>query len=220
MSFETFDLIVNCSILSALVPLLGLIKFRALSFELKILGLLVAISFLCDAASLYLKPLFNISTNYAGTSYRLAEFILLLAIYYRMLHGRSKVGLFISLGLIFVLLFFINLLYIQKDAINSYTKVYTSLVFIFFSILYFFQLMKDLPTLHLQRLPMFWINVAVLVYFSGNFFLFLLSDYLVKVLHDNLIIYWTFHDLLNILKNLVFAIAFWQGIRKPKANSI
>jgi hypothetical protein len=219
MDFETFDLITRCSILSALVPLPGLIKFKSYSRELKLLMSLVIISFLCDIGSIYLKPVFNINTNYASSGYQLAEFIILFVIYYHALHYQRRLNVFAGLGLIFLLLFFTNLLFIQQEGINTYTKLYAAFVFILLSIGYFYQLMKDLPTLHLQRLPMFWINTAVLVYFSGNFFLFLMSDYLVKVLHEDLMIYWSFHNFLNITKNLLFASAVWQGYRALATNS-
>ncbi len=219
MDFETFDRITQWSILSALVPLLGLIKFRRYSRELKLLLSLVIISFLCDIGSIFLKPVFNLNPNYAGSSYQLAEFIFLVSIYYQTLHYKGKPAFFIALGLVFLLLFLTNLLFIQQEGINTYTKLYAAFVFILLSIGYFYQLMKDLPTLHLQRLPMFWINTAVLVYFSGNFFLFLMSDYLVTVLHEDLMIYWSFHNLLNILKNLLFAVAVWHGYRACSSSS-
>ena len=76
--------------------------------------------------------------------------------------------------------------------------------------------MKDLPTVEVFRLPIFWVNVAVLVYFSGNLFVFMLSDYLVTVLKDNLIVYWSFHNFLSIVKNILLAIGFYGSIKAPE----
>ncbi len=90
------------------------------------------------------------------------------------------------------------------------------MTFIGLAVVFFYRLMKDLPALEIQRLRMFWINTAILIYFSGNLFLFIFNDYLVSVLKNNLEVYWSFHNLLNIAKNLLFAIGLWQNLRIPK----
>jgi hypothetical protein len=75
--------------------------------------------------------------------------------------------------------------------------------------------MRYLPTTKLWSLPMFWINSAVLIFFSGNLFLFALTHYLVHILNDNLVVYWGFHNLLNIVKNILFAAGFYVSIKVP-----
>ena len=59
---------------------------------------------------------------------------------------------------------------------------------------------------------MFWINTAILIYFSGNLFLFIFNTYLVSVLKDDLVVYWSFHNLLYLIKNVLFAIGLWQNL--------
>ncbi len=65
-------------------------------------------------------------------------------------------------------------------------------------------------------LPMFWLNTGVLTYFAGNLFLFAIRNYVIIAFNDNQTMYWSFHNFLNIGKNLLFAIALWQDLRKPK----
>jgi len=198
--------IAKVSIASTLVPFsLGLAKFRSISSELKLLLILTGVSFLCDIAALY-HTLLNIKSNYAGDSYWLAEFILLIIIYRIAFDNPKVVRPFLILTLFYVLFFISNVIFLQQEKINSYTYIFSSLIFIVLAVGFFYKLLKDLPTLQVYRLPMFWINVAVLVYFAGNLFVFTLSHYLVTVLNANLMVYWGFHNILNILKNILFAV--------------
>jgi hypothetical protein len=215
MNFETFAFIAKISMATALVSfLLGLAKFRSISSGLKLLLILTGVSFLCDVAVLYHAQL-KISSNYVGDGYRLAEFILLIGIYYRAFNNPKTARPFLILTALFILFFIFNMIFFQREKINSYTNIFATLVFIVLAVGFFYKLMKDLPALQVYLLPMFWVNVAVLVYFAGNLFVFTLSHYLVTVLNDNLMVYWGFHNFLNILKNVLFAVGFYVSARSP-----
>jgi hypothetical protein len=161
----------------------------------------------------------KISGNYVTDVYRLVEFILLLIVYYRAFNNPRLFRVFLGLALVYVLFLTTNAIFVQQEKINSYTHIFSSLIFIVFGVSFFYKLMKDLPTLEVYRLPMFWINVAVLVYFSGNLFVFTLSHYLVTVLKNDLIVYWSVHNLVNILGNILFAVGFYVSV-KPSTNSL
>ncbi len=216
MDINDFFILICCSIASAFVPtIIGLINLRLKSHLLKSLWLLIFLAFAIDILGVSIRSF----SNEFGNAYRLIEFILLLRVYYFAFESRALKG-FVAIGLIYTIFFVADLFFFQPAQLNSFSITLTSLVFIIFSILYFLKLMRDLPTTQIQKLPMFWINTAVLVYFAGSFFVFLLRNYLIEVLHDNQILYWSFHNILNIIKNLLFAIGLWQGIRKPLSNSL
>jgi hypothetical protein len=215
MNFETFVFIAKISMASALVSfLLGLAKFRSISSELKLLLILTGVSFASDMAALYHTQL-KIGTNYISDAYRLAEFILLIGIYYRAFNNPKTVRPLLILTALFILFFIFNMIFFQREKINSYTYIVSALVFIVLAVGFFYKLMKDLPALQVYLLPMFWVNVAVLVYFAGNLFVFTLSHYLVTVLNNNLMVYWGFHNFLSILKNVLFAVGFYLSTRSP-----
>ncbi len=216
MDMQIFLVIFGCTIVSTLVPFsFGLIGFNRNPFYLKLLFALTGVSLICDIASFFL-PYLKINPNYVGNTYRLVEFAILLTIYYHAFNNRKMLILFLSIGLLYISLFTMNLVFLQQEKINSYTETFSALVFISLSVTLFYRLMKDLPTLQIHRLPMFWINTAVLIYFAGNLFVFILTNYLVSILKNDLAVYWTFHNLLSITKNLLFAIALWQNLRTPK----
>jgi hypothetical protein len=217
MSFEDYKLFAYISTASVLVPLvLGLVRLKQIQPELKLLFILTGVSLVGDLASLLLHYV-QISSNYAGNTYTLFEFEILLAIFYLAFKKPGLRGVFVTLGLVYFLFSFLNLLFFQKQNVNSYSLILSSMVMIVLAVVFFYRLIVDLPALQIHQLPLFWINVAVLVFFSGNLFLFILSHYLVNTLNDNLILYWSFHNLLTIIRNLLFAIAFYRGV-SPARN--
>jgi TRAP-type C4-dicarboxylate transport system permease small subunit len=150
--------------------------------------------------------------------YRLMEFNLLLLLYF-LAFSRKYSILFVAIGLCYTTFFFVDLFFLQAQQLTSFSITLTAAVFILFSVLHFFKLMRDLPSTHIQNLPMFWIDTAVLVYFAGAFFIFLLRNYLIEVMKDDQIVYWSLHNILNIIKNILFAIGLWQATKKPTLNS-
>jgi len=189
------------------------IQFKKRSYELKSLCILSLIAFCLEILSLIKPVIANETTNV----YLIVEFSALILIYAKSLELFSKVKAFITIIiLLYVGLFITELLQSSKVEMNSYTLTFTSLLFIVFAVRYFYLLIRDLPTDKIQRLPMFWVNTGVLIYFAGGLFLFAMRNYLISTFQDDQTIYWTFHNFLNIVKNLLFAVALWQDLRKPK----
>ncbi len=182
---------------------------------MKLLIVLTGVSFICDISSPILIN-WKISPNYAGNTYRFAEFVLLATIYYKSLNNTKLFKQFIFLNGLFFIFFTLNLFLLDQEKINSYSEIFSAFVFIALSVGYFYRIMNELPVLQIQHLPMFWINTAVLTYFAGNLFLFILVNYLVNTLKHDLIVYWTFHNLLNVTKNFLFAVGLWQNPRTTK----
>jgi hypothetical protein len=206
MTFHLFVVIGNwVYFLSGLGLLITLIRIRRRRQEIKILG----IYFVASLLSLFLTKLLyslGISPNYAATAYLLAVFPVISFIYYLAFDKRYG-NVLMTVALCFEAFGIINVLLVQRGAINSYTYIVISLIMIVYGLSYFFTLMKEMPTYDLYRLPMFWINSAFMIYFAGNLFLFVFTDYLVDVLNNNLIVYWTIHNVLSIIEVLIFIVA-------------
>lgn len=105
----------------------------------------------------------------------LLEFILLSLIYISILKNtKSKQFIVLSIGL-----------YIIYSIYNFYNSKFSDFDFIplvveclFFTLLivyYFYDVIQYNFTIPLYQIPSFWISVGFLIYFSGNFFLFLYS---------------------------------------------
>ncbi len=212
--YKVFWFFAYSSTFSALIPLgIALVKFKGRTYELKLLCILSFLAFCSDFIS-QRKPGF---ANEVTNSYLILEFCILILIYAKFLELFSKAKALTTIAiLLYVGFFTTELLQSTKVEMNSNTLTFTSLLFIGFAVRYFYLLMRDLPAAQIQRLPMFWVNTGVLTYFAGGLFLFAMRNYLISVFHDDQTIYWSFHNFLNIVKNLLFSVALWQDLRKPK----
>lgn len=80
---------------------------------------------------------------------------------------------------------------------------------ILFSVSYFIYLLRQLPEDDLLKFPMFWINSAIVVFFSGVFVLSYFRDYIVLVLEDDTAGFWAFRNFFSTAYWLVLAYAGW-----------
>lgn len=190
------------------------IKTKIRDYYIIILGLSLVTSVAADLAAFFLRGIAN--PNYAASLYQILVFPLISLIYFYAV-GKRKGTFFTIAAIVFVLFAIVNLLFIQKSSINSYTLIVKSIIVIIYAIYYFYWLLRELPTSQLQRLPMFWINSAYIIYFSGNLFLFVFTSYLVHVLNNNLLVYWTLHNVLGIIEGLMIIVALWMDLRNIKS---
>ncbi|PZR33704.1 MAG: hypothetical protein DI538_17670 [Azospira oryzae] len=117
----------------------------------------------------------------------------------------------------YTLLFFINLFFVQGMwKFNSYSNSLACLILMGLALRYLYSLLRDLPELFIHQLPYFWIAAAVLTYYAGNLLLFLTNNYLTLGLEGSHQIMWVLHNLLNISKNMLFAIALWMNYRNKR----
>lgn len=184
---------------------------------MRLLGLGMLFSVLGNHGANVLRH-YKISPNYSGTGFQLCIIPLICAIYYYAMnkHGRKT---FVFVAVAFEIFAFINVLFIQKSSINSYTLVLNSIVVIAFTLYYFFWLLKELPAVQLHRLPMFWVNAAYIIYNSANLFLFVFTSYLVNVLNNRLLVYWTLHNIVGIIQASMMIVALWMDLQNIKSLS-
>ncbi len=120
-------------------------------------------------------------------------------------------GLLYAFGAIALL----NMLFIQGFAqFNSYTRVLESLIFISFSVVLLFQLFRQEESVPFQRKPLFWFACGILLYFSGNLFVFIFSNFLLQYYTQLNKYIWLFHTLMNAITYVLFAVALWKDSRK------
>lgn len=144
------------------------------------------------------------------------EFLLIAIMYFYALkrHFNKKVLLLIIIG--FEVYCIINPLFIQGLREYTFARSISSLILILFSILYFNTIMVEARVKKLSQEPMIWINVAVLIYFSGNFFFNILFSPILdysrefsKITADAFIV-------MNALFYLLIAIGFWKAGKQKK----
>jgi len=219
MTLQTFLVTAHLApSLTAVGLLLFLIRYKAKQNYIKLLGLLLIASIMATACQFILFEV-KVTPNYASTLYHIFELPLLATIYYLATNRTIPRTSVIVIGAAYVLFGMWNLIFIQKQNINSYTLVVESIIIIFYSLYYFYWLIEKLPTTQLHRLPMFWLNSAWIFFFSGNLFFFVFISYLVNVEKNDLLVYWTLHNILKAIEVLMIVSALWIDLRNIKSPS-
>jgi hypothetical protein len=192
--------------LLAIIIFLSFYRFQKAKSHIKLIGLLGFAGFASNMISLmFARMKWTNLINIPGSVY---DFILLLIVTILFNNETNKKHrfYFITVASLYFVTAFINLIFIQKEEIASYTKLMGSMIIITYAIVYFYRLMIDLPTYEVHRLPMFWFSSSFLIYHAGTIFLFAFTSYLVHVLQDNLLIYYSFHHVLSIINHFIIII--------------
>lgn len=196
----------------------GVARFRQLNNDQKLLFVLITLALLIELTGRILWHL-RINNLFLYHFYSVAEFVLLGVLYVRHLDGLIESVYIRFILAVFVLFALVNTLFFQSlQQFNSHVTFAESLLLIIFSILYFYKELRDLENRNLDRVPMFWINTAVITYFSGALVLFHVANDLIPESMKVKGVVWGIHALFNIVHYTLFAIALW--IRAINKTSI
>lgn len=100
---------------------------------------------------------------------------------------------------------------------NSVQRFAESLLVIGLVLLYFYKIIRELVIIHLEREPMFWVSVGLLLYFSGNVFIFVSSNYALRHSKSLSLRLWDIHELLYMVLYGLYAWALWM---KPSTQKL
>lgn len=156
--------------------------------------------------------------NFVYNCYSPFEVVFLMSIFYIVFDSRKTKRIILISNIIFFLIWLAEVGYHDFWSLNSYARSVGNILLIGVSITYFYTLMRDLPSQGIFRLPMFWMATGLLVYNAGTFILFVLLEYLVKVLNNDLIYYWTFQTFLRMVFNSFLIVCVWQDLRNRRQS--
>lgn len=154
--------------------------------------------------------------NLAGSSYDFFQVILVSLIYYISFNKKYKAQI-LSAVILFFTFAIVNLSFFQQTSSASYNHLLASVIIICLSVIYFYRLLIDLPEKNLYRLYMFWFNTAFLFFHSTTFFIYAFMDYLVRVLNNNLIVYYSIHNIFSIIQCILLLIGLyyeWSSMKQ------
>jgi hypothetical protein len=218
MSIELFLRIVSIVDVTGLVNfLLAFVFFSRRSLEAKLIGVFFGFSILLYSV-LHVIELHGKEINIPQSFCGIFQFLVTTLLYYVALNKKNG-GRFLSVAIVFFLFGIVNVLFWQKLDINTYTSSISSFIVLVYCVVYWYRLLVELPVQELHRFPMFWYNSAFLIFSAGTLFLYLFTSYLQEVLHNNLLIYWSFHNILSIVQRIVIMIGLWQDLRNIKLGS-
>lgn len=201
-------------VLNGIIVLLSFFFYKKRAIQIKLLGL----HFLFQILGYYSLAVYDargMEVNIPGNILIFVSFLLTTGVYYFQFQKRYT-RIFLTVAVIFTIFGLINSFFIQKMYFNSYTASIANFIVIVYCVAYFYRLLIDLPEQHLQRVPMFWISTGLLVQNAGALFLYLFTAYLTKFFFNDVLIYWTFHNLLQIFELILIIV----GVSVDLKNSI
>jgi hypothetical protein len=215
MTIEKFLVIVKIiMVLASIIVLLSFLYFKKRAIEIKLIGL----NFLTPVVGYFSVDFFNLrgmQVNIPQNIEMLVHFVIITIMYYLAL-GKRHPKTFLILLILFSILAVGNMLFLQKTYFNSYTVTVSNVIAIVYCVAYFYRLLVDLPAQYLQRLPMFWFSAGFLMQAAGALFLYLFTAYLTKFFFDDVLIYWTFHNFLNIFLEILILIGVVVDLRNTR----
>lgn len=216
---ESLKILADVSAISVLIPLIYFFrKAGPHGKEIKSLGLLLFAAALTDMVCRFMiKQKLNV--NLPANLYEVFQFGVLSFMYLLALERKFFLVILTLMSLCLAFALYNLVLFQGIFTITSYSMICFSLALIIYSLLYFYKLLTQLPEQFIHRIPFFWVNTAVLIYFSGNLFLFVFTHYMVDKLTDSFLVYWSLHNILNIIKNILFAVGLHMSSRQPTRSS-
>lgn len=211
-----YKIIMYLSIYSVFVPaILGLKKFKALDKRMRALLFYIIASALTDLISLSLA-------NHGISNYPIRNVYIIITgfcisyIYYNSFDDKRVKIFILFFSIAFLFLCLSN--FVIWGSFSKLDKVVVTAEATFFILLahvYTYYLFKEMNYERLRDDSFFWINYALLIYFSGNFAFFLYFDYIITI--DIKILY--FLHSLPLLTNITYNILLSTGLWKIRLKS-
>ncbi len=207
MFWKNFNSIITP--LCILIPIIaGLIKFKVLPFNLKLIWYYLVVTALINTAATIVARVYHKNNLPLVHLFTLVEGLMLISFYRYTLDSNKKKKWYNLLQIAFVAICIINALFFQSIyTYSSYTRYTESIMCMLFALNYFAKVAA--LELSVVKLPNFYINAGIFLYFSGSFVLFIFSNLITyKVSLTNFLIIWNIHASLMVLMYLFFSFGF------------
>lgn len=165
-----------------ILPLLmALIKFRSLSVERKYLAAAILAGTIAEIGMRVTARIWHNNMPIVHV-YTVLEFCLLLSVFYHWKKDFIPKRIYLGLLVGFIVLAIGNTIFNQGIMQgNSLVRSIEGIILIAISLYYFFDLLKRLDTPNPEKTFMFWVSIAILVYFGGNLLIFIYFNQLQNI---------------------------------------
>ncbi len=198
--------------LSMLLPLfIALFRWRCLTLQAKYLFLYIAVTVVINSTAILIGKLLHKNNMPLVHLLTAADVVILLLYYKALFNHQNKLRLYLSASAIFIIFCVINVIFFQSIyTYSSYTRSVEAIICMLFALNYFARLASETATsVKIIKQPDFYFNVAIFLYFSGAFMLFIFSNFVIIGLTKvNFLIIWNIHGALLMLMYLLFSIGF------------
>ena len=199
---------------SSLLPLLlGIVFFKQISSTLRQLSVLFFCTVVLEILAVwFIKNTTDENNLFLFHLHTLIETSILVLVYVKIFNTSFKKNLAKTLYILFLIFSILSIIYWEPlDVFPSYQRYTEGIIIILFCLLYFNQIFQELTIQRLERFAYFWLNSALLIYFSGTLFLFISYETIRTNTTENVQYYIIVHSSLNILLNLAYSATIWFG---------
>lgn len=207
MFWKTFSSIIVP--LFILVPItIGIFKYKVLPVSLKIIWFYLIITAVINTSATIIGRVFHSNNMPLLHLFTLIEGVMFIWFYKYLSQSNTKNKWFTFLQTGFVIVCVLNALFFQSIyAYSSYTRYVESIICILFALNFFAKIAaSDTKPL---KLPAFYFNTGVFLYFSGSFVLFIFSNFILQKLSaSTMLIFWSGHSALVLLMYILFSTGF------------
>jgi len=204
-------ILARLSILLIILPIIiSLLNLRYLDRVFKVLFIYLCITAITEITSTILA-FYGIFNLWVYNVYSCLAFILLVLFYSLLFDGflNRRFIVFVSITLILLHTYSVLFLWNLNEFNNINYSVDNSII-ILLSVIYYFRIMKEMKVEYLRKDALFLINTALLIYYSGSFFVFLFSKLIFNTWREIGDSLWQINICLGIIKYIIISIGIWQ----------
>ncbi len=143
--------------------------------------------------------------------YTFLEFGVISLFFFRTLKNYFSRKLLLSLIIGFLIFAPINAFFIQGIYnFNTNARALECIILILFSFMYYYMILNELKVKEPTKSTDFWLNTGFLIYFSGSFVVFMLSNVLLKKSLEVINVAWAMHSMLLAVLHILISIGLWK----------
>ncbi|MEJ0031143.1 MAG: hypothetical protein WDO15_12545 [Bacteroidota bacterium] len=177
-----------------------------------IIGVMLAFIVVIELGSWIAHDVFHVNPNVINHAYNLFIVPAFYFFYVDKIHSDRIKNRFLLLTITFLLFASINMIFFQGlTSVSSYTMAFRCVILIIFSSIYFGVLATELPRQVYVGLPIFWINCAVVTYFSILLPIHLFTDYIYLTLKLSIIPLWMVHNFVGVVYYSFVSVGLWRN---------
>jgi hypothetical protein len=204
-------LLSDISAYTSVIPLIiSLRYYKSINRTLKPLFILSILSVVAEVLN-KIHVEYDINNYYIFHIFTIIEFTLISLFYKRFFLQFKNIRIFEVFIFVFFIIAFIDYKINGLDSMDSFSITVESVILTSYSLILFYFVLQKLIFENLLNTPIFWMNTAILIYFSGNLILFVFSNYLLATEPKKYHMLWyTIHSFINISYNALISVGFWK----------
>ncbi len=209
---QTLTVLIDVAFWSSLVPVgIGALRFKQCSYGLRCLILLAVVAFSADVLTeLYRES--HAFSAYVPRVYTILEFTLISTFFVGEIRRLKIQVAIIAVNVLFIGVVVTDIILQGAMQMDNFSIGIAAVIFLLYSIVMLYTMMKDMVYANITATPQFWIITGIMIYFGGDIFIFVSSNYLITNSMDLMeILWWGVHSVLVILLNLLIGIGLWKA---------